>query len=41
MEYERMKRTGKGIPKLVEERLKRSSEWLNGLSDEKYSRLIH
>jgi len=41
IEYERLKRAGKRIPKRVEERLKRSSEWLNGLSDEDYSRLIH
>ena len=41
IEYERLKRAGKKIPKRVEERLKRSSEWLNGLSDEEYSRLIH
>ena len=41
MEYERLKRAGKRIPKGLEERLERSTEWLNGLSDEDYSRLIH
>ena len=41
IEYERLKRAGKKIPKRIEERLKRSTEWLNGLSDEDYSRLIH
>lgn len=41
IEYEKLKRAGKRIPKRVEERLKRSKEWLNGLSDEEYSRLIH
>ena len=41
IEYETLKRAGKKIPKRLEERLRRSTEWLNGLSDEDYSRLIH
>lgn len=41
IEYERLKRAGKKIPKRLQERMKESSEWLNNLSDEDYSRLIH
>ena len=41
IEYERRKRAGKKIPKRLQERMKESSEWLNRLSDEDYSRLIH
>jgi len=41
IEYERLKRAGKKIPKCLQERMKESSDWLNNLSDEDYSKLIH
>ena len=41
MEYEWRKRQGKPIPEDLQKRLDESSKWLNGLSDEDYSRLIH
>lgn len=41
IEYECLKRNGKQIPKELQNRLNESKNWLNGLSDEEYSRLIH
>lgn len=42
IEYEKFKSAyKKKIPKRVEKRMQESSEWLNGLSDEEYSKLIH
>lgn len=41
IEYECLKRNGKQITKELQNRLDESKNWLNGLSDEGYSRLIH
>lgn len=41
LEYEILSRQGKLIPRELQERLKESSDWLNGLSDSDYNRLIH
>lgn len=41
IEYECLKRNGKQIPKELQDRLNESSNWIDGLTDEEYSRLIH
>ena len=41
IEYERLTRQGKLIPRKLQKMLDESSDWLNNLSDEDYSRLIH
>lgn len=41
IEHERLKRQGKPIPKRLQKRLDEARDWLNGLSDEDYNRLIH
>ena len=41
IEYERLTRLGKPIPGKLQKMLDESSDWLNNLSDEDYSRLIH
>ena len=41
IEYERLTRAGKPIPKKLQRMMEESSDWLNGLSDEEYSSLIH
>ena len=41
LEYEILTRQGKAIPRELQDRLDESREWLNGLSDYDYSRLIH
>lgn len=41
IEYERLTRRGKPIPRKLQKMLDESSDWLNNLSDEDYSRLIH
>ena len=41
IEYERLTRLGKPIPIKLQKMLDESSDWLNNLSDEDYSRLIH
>lgn len=40
-EYEILTKQGKPIPRELQDRLDESSEWLNGLSDSDYNRLIH
>lgn len=40
VEYGFLKRAGKPISKELQDRLNESSNWLNGLTDEEYSRLI-
>ena len=41
IEYERLTRQGKQIPRKLQKMLDESSDWLNNLSDEEYSSLIH
>jgi len=41
IEYERLTRQGKPIPRKLQRRIDESIDWLNNLSDEEYSRLIH
>lgn len=41
IEYERLKRQGKPIPRKLQKRIDEASDWLNNLSDEEYSSLIH
>ena len=41
IEYEMLTRQGKPIPRKLQRRIDESSDWLNNLSDEDYSRLIH
>ena len=41
IEYERLTRQGKPIPRKLQKMLDESSDWLNNLSDEDYSSLIH
>ena len=41
IEYERLTRLGQPIPRKLQKMLDESSDWLNNLSDEEYSRLIH
>lgn len=41
IEYECLKRNGKQIPKELQDRLNESSNWIDGLTNEEYSRLIH
>ena len=41
IEYERLTRLGKPIPRKLQKMLDESSDWLNNLSDEEYSSLIH
>ena len=41
IEYEMLTRQGKPIPRKLQKMLDESSDWLNNLSDEEYSRLIH
>ena len=41
LEYEWLRRQGKPIPKELQKRLDETRDWLNGLSDRDYSRLIH
>ena len=41
IEYEMLTRQGKPIPRKLQKMLDESSDWLNNLSDEDYSRLIH
>lgn len=41
IEYEMLTRKGKPIPNELQRRIDESIDWLNNLSDEEYSRLIH
>ena len=41
LEYESLMSKGKSIPMELQQRLDESSDWLNNLSDEDYSRPIH
>ena len=41
LEYESLMSKGKPIPMELQQRLDESSDWLNGLSNNDYSRLIH
>ena len=41
IEYERLTRQGKPIPRKLQKRMDEASNWLNNLSDEEHSRLIH
>jgi hypothetical protein len=41
IEYEMLTRQGKSIPRKLQRRIDESIDWLNNLSDEEYSRLIH
>ena len=41
IEYERLTRQGKPIPRKLQRRIDEAGEWLNNLSDEEYSSLIH
>jgi hypothetical protein len=41
IEYEMLTRQGKPIPRKLQRRIDESIDWLNNLSDEEYSRLIH
>ena len=41
IEYERLTRQGKPIPRKLQKMLDESSDWLNNLSAEEYSSLIH
>ena len=41
MEYESLRRQGKQIPIGLQRQLDKASYWLNNLSDEEYSSLIH
>ena len=40
-EHEMLTRQGKPIPRKLQRRIDESIDWLNNLSDEDYSRLIH
>lgn len=41
IEYEMVKREGKPIGKGLQKRLEKLFDWINNLSDEDYSKLIH
>lgn len=41
IEYERLTRQGKPIPRKLRRRIDEARDWLHNLSDEDYSRLIH
>ena len=41
LEYERLTRQGKPIPKKLQKRMDEAGDWLHNLSDEEYSSLIH
>ena len=41
LEYEGLMRQGKPIPHELQKRLDESRDWLNGLSNNDYNRLIH
>lgn len=41
LEYEALTRQGKPIPRELQDRLDEFRDWLNGLSDSDYNRLIH
>ena len=41
IEHEMLTRAGKPIPRELQRRIDESIDWLNNLSDEEYSRLIH
>jgi hypothetical protein len=41
IEHEMLTRAGKPIPRELQRRIDESIEWVNNLSDEEYSRLIH
>ena len=41
IEYEMLTRQGKPIPRKLQRRIDEAGDWLNNLSDEEYSRLIH
>ena len=41
LEYEILTRQGKPIPRELQDRLDESRDWLIGLSDSDYNRLIH
>ena len=41
IEYEILTQQGKLIPRKLQKMLDESSDWLNNLSDEEYSSLIH
>ena len=41
IEHEMLTRQGKPIPRKLQRRIDESIEWVNNLSDEDYSRLIH
>lgn len=41
IEYEMLTRQGKPIPRKLQKMLDESSDWLNNLSDDEYSSLIH
>lgn len=41
IEYETLTRQGKPIPRKLKRRIDEASDWLNNLSDEEYSSLIH
>ena len=41
IEYEMLTRLGKPIPRKLQRRIDESIDWLNNLSDEEYSSLIH
>ena len=41
IEHEMLTRQGKPIPMELQGRIDESRDWLNNLSDEEYSRLIH
>ena len=41
IEYEMLTRQGKPIPRKLQRRIDEATDWLNNLSDEEYSRLIH
>ena len=41
IEHEILTRQGKPIPRKLQRRIDESIDWLNNLSDEDYSRLIH
>ena len=41
LEYEGLMRQGKPIPPELQKRLDESRDWLNGLSNNDYNRLIH
>ena len=41
IEYESLRRQGKPIPHELQQRIDESIAWVNGLSNDDYSRLIH